>query len=455
MPKRSRGCAACRQRRIGCDGGLPVCRQCQITNRQCSGPLQGPVIIDQTESTISRHQRSRARTICGGLTLYQPSSQSIFAHAFISEFVSFITARNEQARRQSWLTELQRGSIVDEGLALDLSMQATALAYCGAMSNQPAAVREACNIYGRALLKHSRSMAQDLDSHRAASLCTCVMLSFFEAICSSNPVAYGSHLRAARKLLAFVPRDSKHRHGQVIWQLGQHVQCQTMFVMVVTPQEYLKYAPAPVSWAKTAHVQDSDNTQVIDRLMDSLIYMTDALARRTSQSNCDILIDPNVGLEIGELWNQFQEQAKQSGQAIQWPTSSGPQYYDPFTAVIVSYFAASRVLFASLEPQVSSHQLSALQDSCDDVLHCSYFLEGKDIGCAHLRMFFPLTLVALYAPCSEKRKEAYMLLGQRLQTTAFKGMGSIAIKRVQTSRLAQGLYVDAKQYDSSQADGWD
>ena len=231
MPRRSRGCAACRQRRIGCDGGLPSCRQCLITNRQCSGPLQGALIIDQTERVRSKNGPKSAHNSDRSLRLYQPSSRPIFAYAFISEFVSFITARNEQARRQSWLTEIQRGSIVDEGLALELSMQATALAYCGSASSNPAAVREACNVYGRALSNHSKSIAQDLSSLRAASLCTCVMLSIFEAICATNPLAYGTHLRAAQKMLMLVPRDEDNLHMQVTSQLGQHVRSQTVSIM--------------------------------------------------------------------------------------------------------------------------------------------------------------------------------------------------------------------------------
>jgi hypothetical protein len=90
-------------------------------------------------------------------------------------------------------------------------------------------VREACRFYGRALSKHSTSIAHDSTSLRAASLYTCVMLSLFEAICSTTSVAYGTHLRAAQKMLALVPREANHGvHAIVISQLGQHVQCQTV-----------------------------------------------------------------------------------------------------------------------------------------------------------------------------------------------------------------------------------
>ncbi|KAJ4328857.1 hypothetical protein N0V84_000644 [Fusarium piperis] len=426
MPRRSRGCAACRRRRIGCDGELPVCRQCRITNRQCSGPLQGALVINQTDRVISKNRPEREM-------IHQPSSQSMFAHAFISEFISFITAR-KQARRQSWLAELQSGSMAEQGPALELSMQATALAYCGTVSGNPAAVREACNIYGRALTKHSRSLAHDLSSPKAASLGTCVMLSFFEAICSTNPVAYGTHLQAAKKMLALMPCVAGHKDELVIWQLGQHVQSQSLFVMLATPDQYLQHSPVSTPWTKMAQTEElpTDSQQGVDRLMHNLFYLTDLLVRRPQTTKTDTLLDPNISLEITQLWLKFQEQTTQLGELIQWPVPAGAQYHDPFISMVVAYFGASWVLLSILEPQICIHQLG---DSCDAILESSRFLGGKNLGCAHLRMFFPLTLVAMYGPSSDQREAADRLLGQRIRNTAFKGMGSVAVSRVHSSRM--------------------
>ncbi|KAL6357055.1 hypothetical protein LRP88_10672 [Fusarium phalaenopsidis] len=292
MPRRSRGCATCRRRRIGCDGELP-----------------GPLVIDQTDRIISKN-RPKPEVI------HQPSNQSMFAHAFINEFISFITARNEQARRQSWLTELQSGSMVEQGPALELSMQATALAYCGTISDNPAAVREACNIYGRALTKHSRSLTHDLSSPKAASLGTCVMLSFFEAICSTNPIAYGTHLQAAKKMLALMPCVAGHKDELAIWQLGQHVQSQSLFVMLATPDQYLQHAPVPARWKKMAEAEEHPATsqQGVDRLMYDLFYLTDVLVRRPYVTKTDVLLNSDLSLEIDQLWLEFQEQAAQLGE---------------------------------------------------------------------------------------------------------------------------------------------
>lgn len=218
MPRRSRGCAACKQRRIGCDGKLPSCSQCLVTNRSCSGPLQGAIIINQTEAVSSRYRQVAP--------LRQPSTSSISALVFVSEFVSFITARNDRLRNKSWLSDIQRGSVSDGGLALDLSMQATSLAYCGMASKNPAVVRQACSLYGAALSRQSRAISGHSGPPKVATIGTSVILSFFEAICSTNSKAYATHLSAAREMLVLAQQEPAQH--EVLWQLAKHVHCQTV-----------------------------------------------------------------------------------------------------------------------------------------------------------------------------------------------------------------------------------
>lgn len=171
--------------------------------------------------------------------------------------------------------------------------------------------------------------------------------------------------------------------------------------------------------------------QGVERLMYDLFYLTDVLVRRSYTTKTNVFLDTNIVPEIDQLWLEFKEQATQMGELIQWPVPSGAQYHDPFIAMVVAYFGASWVLLSIFEPQVSDQ----LAESCDAILESSRFLGGKNLGCAHLRMFFPLTLVAIYGPCGTQRKSADRLLGQRIQSTAFKGMGSVAIGRVQSSRV--------------------
>ncbi|KAJ3546506.1 hypothetical protein NM208_g1973 [Fusarium decemcellulare] len=313
-------------------------------------------------------------------------------------------------------------------------------------SNQPeknpAAVREACNIYGRALTKHSRSIAHNPTLQRAASLCTCVMLSLFEAVWSTSSVAYGMHLRAAQEMLALGPPEPGLGHEEVIFQLGQHVYCQTLFVMLATPQQYVEHAPTPVSWARIPSVENIGTAQVINRLMFDLFYLADVLARKSCNGNAEVIAVPDVGPEVEELWQEFQQQATRSGELIQWPTPSGTGYLDPFTAMVVAYFHAARVLRSVLGSQIGSSTVDA---SCDSILQSCYFLEGKNIGCAYLRMFFPLMLVAMHGSGGGQQAAAYGVLEQWLSNTAFKGRGQDCS---QSCPIQHGIQDARVQFDS-------
>lgn len=203
--------------------------------------------------------------------------------------------------------------------------------------------------------------------------------------------------------------------------------------MLATPNQYLQHAPVSSRWTRMAEAEEHPATsqQGVDRLMYDLFFLTDVLVRKPYGTETDVLLNPDLRFEIDQLWLEFQEQATQLGELVHWPVPSEVGYHDPFIAMVVAYFGASWVLLSILEPHVASREL---QDSCHAILESSRFLGGKNLGCAHLRMFFPLTLVAMYGPCSEQRKAADKLLGQRIRTTAFKGMGSVAISRVQSGR---------------------
>jgi hypothetical protein len=170
-----------------------------------------------------------------------------------------------------------------------------------------------------------------------------------------------------------------------------------------------------------------------------------------------VFVDADVSVAIEELWDEFQEQAIQSGERIEWPMPSGARYQDPFTAMVVAYFAASRVLLSILGVEYSrdTSQSSTLQNSCDCIVDCCRFFEGKEIGCAHLRMFFPLMLVAMHGASSAQQDLARVSLGQRLSNTAFKGLGSVALRRVQDKPCAPLQQLESEGQRRLALDGMD
>jgi hypothetical protein len=50
MPRRTKACATCRQKRIKCDATMPHCQMCIKFNRQCPGPTDAPLMFIDTSS---------------------------------------------------------------------------------------------------------------------------------------------------------------------------------------------------------------------------------------------------------------------------------------------------------------------------------------------------------------------------------------------------------------------
>lgn len=228
MPRRSRGCQACRQRRIGCDATLPCCRQCLLTNRSCSGPIRGAIILDQTGIVTARHRRTSTPPNQGETPAMgaQPSPRAFISLAFVSHFIYFITAGDGGASKRTWLHALGDVSRGENGPALDLALQAAATAFCGVISKNYTVLVEACQLYGKALSRYIGAMSQRSEAPITSKICISALLSLYEAIWPTNSSAYIVHLAACWKILASA--GSEPEDIAVLKQVATHVQYQTV-----------------------------------------------------------------------------------------------------------------------------------------------------------------------------------------------------------------------------------
>ncbi len=229
MPRRSRGCQACRQRRIGCDGTLPSCRQCLLAHRLCPGPIHGPIIINQTDIITARHGQPspasrRGTTSC---IVDQPSPRAIVSLALVSQFIHFLTSAKEGPSIRPWLYALDDISLAERGPVLDLALQAAATAFYGVTSKNHAAVIKACQLYGKALSRYSSAISQVSGTSIISKTCTSAILSLFEAMWPTNPTAYAVHLAACWKMLDFA--GSELEESAVLRQVAVHVQYQAVW----------------------------------------------------------------------------------------------------------------------------------------------------------------------------------------------------------------------------------
>lgn len=229
MPRRSRGCQACRLKRIGCDGASPSCRQCLLAHRPCSGPVQGPIIINQTDMITSRYGQgmSVSRHKTASPMIPQPSSTAMVSLALVAQFIYFLTSANESPSKRPWLYAVDDISVAQRGPALDLAMQAAATAFWGVNSKDRAAVVDATHLYGKALSCHSSALAQSSKASITSKICTSVILSLFEAIWPTNPAAYAVHLAACGEMLR--SSDLELEENIVLRQIAMHVQYQSVW----------------------------------------------------------------------------------------------------------------------------------------------------------------------------------------------------------------------------------
>jgi len=232
MPRRSRGCQACRQRRIGCDRTLPSCRQCLITNRQCSGSVQSALIIDQTKAVTTRYKQASAPFEQRSTAIvHQPSPKAVVSLAYVSEFMTFLTPTTEGPVGRPWLDGLQDISLAQRGPALDISLDAAATVFCGISAKSDVVVMEACRLYGNALSQLSTAISKGPGVPSLATICTSIILSLFETIWSTNTLAYATHLMAARKMISMA--DLELAQNRLVRDLCVYTQCQTVCIILV------------------------------------------------------------------------------------------------------------------------------------------------------------------------------------------------------------------------------
>lgn len=189
--------------------------------------MQGPIIINQTDSTISRHHNSsQVRRKRGSDLARQPSSAGFVSIAVISKFIYFLTSADEGPSKRPWLYGLDDIALADRGPVLDLALQAAATAFYGMSSKNDAALVEARQMYGRSLVRLSGDISQAVGTPVASKIYVSVILSLFEAIWSTNSNAYAMHLAACRQMLSL--EGPRLKQNKLLQQVAAHVRYQSV-----------------------------------------------------------------------------------------------------------------------------------------------------------------------------------------------------------------------------------
>lgn len=162
-----------------------------------------------------------------------------------------------------------------------------------------------------------------------------------------------------------------------------------------------------------------------------------ALQKLLSQSHSfkdDIVCSHDINGRIENMWADYKAEIKQHDDRILLSSCSTSPYYDAFSALTVACFSAARILLSrvcSLSARCPSAE-SFETTHGQVILECHSYLLPKHIGCAYLRMFLPLTTVALYSPSLSQSNLAYTNLDDALRKP-FSGLSSMAVERIRTA----------------------
>lgn len=438
----------CRQKRIKCDATLPNCNMCLRFGRKCPGVDNGPLIVDMTEQAHCgprRRKKEPSVKWSAPETVVWPhqthisriSQQGVVTQAFYSRFLLYFTSegdRKDIRNKSSWLHRLPWLSVDGTNDALTLAVQATASSYCASETHDPALYRHARNLYGQAIRQHGRLLARVKAAAHAVTLhmiSTSVLFSIFEAMQATNAQAYCLHIVGAAKM--FEVTDPRQCAEGVLCQLFFHLRTQMAFIQLISSEQR-----TDIDVRKILHDSlDYEELPIFQRLTTQFTLLA-AVYKSMTQG---IEWDPTTGsqltpgehkafrTEIDALWQECNER----GEATWYDEGTQARVFrDVFTALMVAYFSATRVLLALTAPTFASPSTDYV-DHFQLILDAARYMQTRQIGCAYMRIAAPLLLVALHAPHVEQRNAAVANF-EAWETSTMRGMSELALEAIERRR---------------------
>lgn len=446
MPRRSRACAECRSRRIGCDGASPSCYQCVVTKRSCSGPIQGVIILDETLKTSKRLSRRPAATRCEQTVAdpHQPSCRAFMSTAFVSHFVSFFTSTDNGPPRRTWLHAMCDTGQGSSRALLALALEATATAFCGVMEKNFTLVADASKLHGTVLSQY-KSLHND-GSPATTRLCISVILSLLEAIWPTSQDGYYVHLQACWIMLT-TSNLSEGENLFILKQITTHIAYQTVRNIsaafscnLLTRYQLLVIGTAPSHfqnaiisnqnfWGALFGIQREHQRPVADRLLVDMFRLLQLLGQNQAMGSDSWQVVQHISSNI-EALSAEHELRRLTSSDSNMSASSNKQYFESFTAMTAAYVSAARILLSVAQSLLSGCDCGISTEYSRDILNSSHFLQSQDIGCAYVRMFLPITVVALYSPSNEQRSMARDILTISCYQASFSGLSSLSLERI-------------------------
>jgi hypothetical protein len=206
--------------------------------------------------------------------------------------------------------------------------------------------------------------------------------------------------------------------------------------MVAYPSIYLGSAPSARRCNAMSRAIYDDLPDVSARYLVELFDLADAYAVWSCSPPADgPACDAGLSTRMHGLWAEYQLEAQLSADRLEWSADGELYFHKANTAFVVAYFAAGRILLSLLGQPLPPLAEPVMQDPFEAILRCAAFLAPLGIGCACLRMFFPVTLVARSARLARQRQAAYSYIVNWLRDASFSGLSVAAVQCLRNTRL--------------------
>jgi hypothetical protein len=438
---------------------------CTRFSRACPGLADEPLFVDMTKTARHGMQKRKkpSEPASREVFVYQQEpatidwigQAAILTEAFYARFLSYFTSEGEsrEVRHQlTWLHRLPHFSTDGTNDALTLAVQATASSYCATETNNLALARHAMDLYGRAIHSHARFLARSgagMQRVTVHMISTSLLFSFFEAMQATSAEAYRLHIYGAAKMFEITsPRECAQG---ILCQIFFHLRTQMAFVQLTAGGGRMPVDVSSILY-KSLEYEELPMFQRLTSHLTTLAEVYNGMEEVGYGRGCVYLVEyVTVRSSVDALWHEYTEAASAKNEILSWwdPESDTTRYRDAFTALMISYFSATRILLAVIAPQLAASFLD-FTDHNGNVLQAALYLQTCRIGCAYMRMAAPLLLVAVHAPKAEQRRIAIGCF-ESWNTGSMRGISALALESIHRRRQVIGsrLETRARSVDTS------
>lgn len=471
---RSKGCQACRKRKIKCDKVSPTCSYCARTGKQCSGASTGLVFLhanpeaglsktkrllhERDEAIGSRNLARRPKTpdVVTGTELVSLEQNESPAHRTPSspssptlgpqvdspkantiQFISgWISAHKDH--ELAFMVALQTLTAATFSTPASDTVEKVMLSITLAFdsvhsknSDNKSLLMEAYKWYGFGLTVQRRQLEalarNPGQKPTLEQICMPVLLGYFEVTIASEHTAFINHWKAAMNLLEMAgpeafQEDTLHRLFQ-IGRLQMMYLCLRMRKPYVFGEEIWRVVP----FEGRARTMVNRAAEVFVQLP-RLLYQADLRKAAGSDNRANFELEKKASLLIKRLdWiNQGRKHVVKDNTA---KSSQLEEMKETARIILLSEFPGLRE-----EPDLNDHR--ELIDSCASLLDQALLIgfEEQSVYSLQMRTVFSLQVVEAYSPSLKQRETAVTIL-QRWRSLLKGGLLKSAI--------GGGLYIRA------------